>query len=88
MGASTDPCATPEVTVNTFFLPVSLPVCDCSESLSPIPASSLAYRSDEDWLPDGGGAIRKVVDSLNELRLTGSTFTEPMLMVKQDVVTF
>ena len=31
--------------VKTFSLPGSLPVCYCSESFSPIPASSLACRS-------------------------------------------
>ena len=35
--------------VKTFSLPGSLPVWDCSESFSPIPASSLAYCSDGVW---------------------------------------
>ena len=43
--------------VKTFSLPGSLPVCDCSESYSPIPASSLSYSSDGVWSPDGGGAL-------------------------------
>ena len=59
MGASTDPCRTPEVirAGEDFSLPGSLPVCDCSESFSSIPASSLAYRSDGVWFPDGGGTL-------------------------------
>ena len=56
MGASTDPCGTPGV---TFSLPGLLPVCDCSESFAPSPASSLAYRSDGVWLPDGVGHFVK-----------------------------
>ena len=59
MGASTDPCGTPEVTGagEDFSLPGLLPVCVCSESFSPIPASSLAYRTDGVWLPAGGGTL-------------------------------
>ena len=59
MGAFTDPCGTSDVTGagEVFSLPGPLPVCDCSESFSPIPATSLAYRSDGVWLPDGGGTI-------------------------------
>ena len=46
MGASTDPCGTPEVTAadEDVSFPGSLPVCGCSESFSPIPASSLVVE--------------------------------------------
>ena len=59
MGASTDPCGTPRATAadEDFSFPGSLPVCGCSESFSPIPGSSLAYRSGGVWLPGGGEVL-------------------------------
>ena len=57
--------------VKTFSLPGSLPLSDCSESFSPIPASSLAYRSDGVWLP------RLVHLSADYARDSGTTTTCP-----------
>ena len=59
MGASTDPCGTPEVIVaDEDVSPLGSPVLyGCSEIVSPIPASSLAYHSGGVWLPDGRGVL-------------------------------